>query len=124
MGLKSDKLFLEWETPLIGRIDKKFCNDMCRNSYNNLINKDANEYVRKVNVILRKNRRILSSLMNGSEKGKATKEQLLPNGFNFYYYTNIYKTKQGKKYFFNYELDYLELEEEQFTLLKKQEYVK
>ena len=56
-----------------------------------------------------------------------TKEKLLKlllNSFNFYYYTNIYKTKQGKKYFFNYELDYLELEEEQFTLLKKQEYVK
>ena len=77
MGIKSDKLCLECETPLIGRIDKKFCNDMFRNSYNNLLNKDANEYVRKVNVILRKNRRILSSLMNGSEKGKATKEQLL-----------------------------------------------
>ena len=55
---------------------------------------------------------------------KTTKEQLLLNSFNFYYYTNIYKNKQGKKYFFNYELDYLELEEEQFTLLKKQEYVK
>ena len=97
---------------------------MWRNSYNNIINKDANEYVRKVNVILRKNRRFLSSLMNGSDKGKATKEQLLLNSFNFYYYTNIYKTKQGKKYFFNYEFYYLELEEEQFTLLKKQEYVK
>ena len=124
MGLKSDKLCLECETPLIGRVDKKFCNDMCRNSYNNLLNKDANEYVRKVNVILRKNRRILSSLMNGSEKGKATKEQLLLNGFNFYYYTNIYQTKQGKKYYFNYELGYLELEEEQFALVKKQDYVK
>ena len=43
---------MECQTPLIGRIDKKFCNDMCRNSYNNNINKDANEYVRKVNVIL------------------------------------------------------------------------
>jgi hypothetical protein len=124
MGLKSDKLCLECDRPLIGRVDKKFCNDMCRNSYNNLINKDANEYVRKVNVILRKNRRILSSLMNGSDKEKATKEQLLLNGFNFYYYTNIYQTKQGKKYFFNYELGYLELEEEQFALVKKQDYVK
>jgi hypothetical protein len=120
----SDKLCLECEKSLIGRIDKKFCNDMCRNSYNNNLNKAANEYVRKVNVILRKNRRILSSLMYGSDKGKATKEQLLLNGFNFYYYTNIYKTKQGKKYYFNYELGYLELEDEQFALVKKQEYVK
>ena len=99
MGLKSGKLCLECETPLIGRIDKKFYNDMCRNSYNNLNNKDTNEYERKVNVILRKNRRILSSLMNGSDKGKANKEKLLLNGFNIYYYNNIYKTKQGKKYF-------------------------
>ena len=107
MGLKSDKLCVECETPLIGRVDKKFCNDMSRNSYNNLLSKDANEYVRKVNVILRKNRRILSSLMNGSDKGKAIKEQLLLNGFNFYYYTNTYQTKQGKKYYFNKELGYL-----------------
>ena len=107
MGLKSDKLCVECETPLIGRVDKKFCNDMSRNSYNNLLSKDANEYVRKVNVILRKNRRILSSLMNGSDKGKAIKEQLLLNGFNFYYYTNTYQTKQGKKYYFNNELGYL-----------------
>ena len=100
MGLKSDKLCLECETLLIGRVNKKFCNDMCRNSYNNIINKYANEYVRKVNVILRKNRRILSSLMNSSNKVKATKEQLLLNGFNLYYYTNIYDTKQSKKYYF------------------------
>jgi len=114
---------LECEELLIGRVDKKFCNDQCRNSFNNKINKDANDYVRKVNVILRKNRRILISLMNG-DKGKATKEQLLLNGFNFYYYTNIYTTKQGKTYYFIYELGYLELEEEQYALVKKQEYVK
>ena len=114
---------LECEELLIGRVDKKFCNDQCRNSFNNKINKDANDYVRKVNVILRKNRRILISLMNG-DKGKATKEKLLLNGFNFYYYTNIYTTKQGKTYYFIYELGYLELEDEQYALVKKQEYVK
>ena len=119
----SKKSCLECEELLIGRVDKKFCNDQCRNSFNNKINKDANDYVRKVNVILRKNRRILISLMNG-DKGKATKEQLLLNGFNFYYYTNIYTTKQGKTYYFIYELGYLELEDEQYALVKKQEYVK
>ena len=118
------KLCLECKKPLIGRVDKKFCNDMCRNVYNNKINKDANDYVRKVNVILRKNRRILSSLMQGADKGKSTKEQLLLNGFNFYYYTNMYKTKQGKIYYFVYELGYLELEDEKYALVKKQEYVK
>ena len=49
-----EKECLECGTKLMGRADKKFCNDQCRNSYNNNINKDANEYVRRVNVILRK----------------------------------------------------------------------
>jgi hypothetical protein len=107
----------------MGRADKKFCNDQCRNSFNNNLNKDANEYVRRVNVILRKNRRILSKLMPG-EKSRTTKEQLLLRGFNFYYYTNIYKTKQGKTYYFVYELGYLELENEDYALVRKQDYVK
>ena len=69
----------ECETELMGRIDKKFCNDQCRNIYNNRENRDSNEYVRKVNTILRKNRRILEKL-NPNEKSKTTKEELLLEG--------------------------------------------
>ncbi len=118
-----EKQCLECGTKLMGRADKKFCNDQCRNTFNNNLNKDANDYVRRVNVILRKNRRILSKLMPG-DKSRTTKEQLLLRGFNFYYYTNIYKTKQGKTYFFVYELGYLELENEDYALVRKQDYVK
>ena len=117
------KQCLECGAKLMGRADKKFCNDQCRNTYNNNLNKDANEYVRRVNVILRKNRRILSSLMP-KDKSRTTKEQLLLRGFNFYYYTNIYKTKQGKTYYFVYELGYLQLENEDYALVRKQDYVK
>ena len=118
-----EKQCLECGAKLMGRADKKFCNDQCRNTFNNNLNKDANDYVRRVNVILRKNRRILSKLMPG-DKSRTTKEQLLLRGFNFYYYTNIYKTKQGKTYFFVYELGYLELENEDYALVRKQDYVK
>ncbi|MBG15933.1 MAG: hypothetical protein CL853_06240 [Crocinitomicaceae bacterium] len=118
-----EKQCLECGAKLMGRADKKFCNDQCRNTYNNNLNKDANEYVRRVNVILRKNRRILSKLMPG-DKSRTTKEQLLLRGFNFYYYTNIYKTKQGKTYYFVYELGYLQLENEDYALVRKQDYVK
>ena len=58
------------------------------------------------------------------EKARTTKEELLLNGFNFYYYTNIYKTKQGKTYYFIYELGYLELDNEDYALVKKQDYVR
>ena len=118
-----EKHCLECDSKLMGRSDKKFCNDQCRNTYNNNLNKVANDYVRKVNVVLRKNRRILSNLMPG-EKAKTTKEQLLLSGFNFYYYTNMYRTKQGKTYYFVYELGYLQLENENYALVRKQDYVK
>ncbi|MFL2571719.1 MAG: hypothetical protein ACJ0QL_07580 [Parvicellaceae bacterium] len=128
MFFEFDKIIMEREClecseKLMGRADKKFCNDQCRNSFNNNLNKDANEYVRKVNVVLRKNRRILQKLMP-KEKARTTKEELLLNGFNFYYYTNIYKTKQGKTYYFIYELGYLELDNEDYALVKKQDYVR
>jgi len=54
---------------LKGRKDQKFCSDYCRNTFNNRLNEDATNYVRRINNILRKNRRILASL---NPKGKTT----------------------------------------------------
>ena len=71
------KLCLECALPLFGRVDKKFCNDQCRNAYNNRLNKTTNDFVRNINVILRKNRKIIASLLDGKEKSITTKEKLL-----------------------------------------------
>ena len=118
----SERLCLECGTKLFGRIDKKFCNDNCRSVFNNKTNKITDDYFRKVNSILRKNRRILEKY-NPNEKSKISKEKLLLNGFNFYYYTNIYTTKQGKTYYFVYEHGYLELENEEYALVRKLDYI-
>ena len=59
------KLCLECDHPLFGRVDKKFCNDQCRNTYNNRVNKTTNDFVRNINVILRRNRKIIASLVDG-----------------------------------------------------------
>ncbi len=114
---------LECDSKLRGRIDKKFCNDNCRNAYNNKNKREAGFYERKVNAILRKNKRILEKL-TPKEKSKTTKEELLFNGFNFYYFTNVYNTKQGKTYYFVYDYGYLELDNDEYALVKKKEYVK
>lgn len=121
--MTTQKTCLECDTLIRGRIDKKFCNDTCRNSFNNKNKRDAGFYERKVNAILRKNKRILEQL-TPREKAKTTKEELLFNGFNFYYFTNIYQTKQGKTYYFVYDYGYLELDNEEYALVKKKEYVK
>lgn len=108
---------------LIGRSDKKFCNDYCRNAYNNIQNKDPNNFVRRINHILRKNRRILSEL-NPHGKSKVSRDQLFELGFNFNYYTNRYLTKSGNAYIFVYDYGYLELDNNMFALVYRQEYVK
>ena len=106
-----------------GRKDKIFCSDYCRNTFNNKQNEDANSTVRKINGILRKNRRILAGL---NPDGKKTVDgiTLAEQGFNFHYFTNIYKTQKGSKYFFCYDYGYLKLENDQYMLVQKQDYVK
>ncbi len=107
--------------PIKGRIDKKFCSDLCRNAYNNKQNADTTNYVRNVNNILRKNRRILEQLIP-AQTAKATKTKLLHKGFNLSYYTNAYTTKKGATYFFCYEYGYLPLENDLYFLVRRKEY--
>jgi len=115
----SEKLCLECDDPLIGRIDKKFCSDYCRNSYNNKINKDQTNFIRNTNNRLRKNWRILEKL-NPKDKCKVSKSKLDANGFDFQLFTSIYKTKTGNTYYFCYNQGYLELEGGYYALVKRQ----
>ena len=113
----------ECEHKLSGRRDQKFCSDYCRNTFNNRKNEESNTFVRRINTILRKNRRILDKL---NPEGKITINILVlaEEGFNFHYYTNIFETKAGKKYFFCYEQGYTKIGNDQVVLVWKKDYVK
>jgi len=110
---------LECGEKIVGREDKKFCSDGCRNAYNNKINKDSNNYMRNVNNKLRKNYRILSEL-NSDGKSKATKSKLLSKGFDFGFFTNILSTSTGNTYHFVYDQGYRLLENDLYMLVKKE----
>jgi hypothetical protein len=101
-----------------GRIDKKFCSDMCRNAFNNKQNSDTNNYVRNINNALRKNRRILEESLQG-EKTTLSKQKLVDKGFNFSFYTNQVVTKNNHTYTFCYEYGYLPLEDKNLILIVK-----
>jgi len=107
---------LECGTKLMGRVDKKFCNDQCRNDYNNRLNKDETDFMVKVNRSLRKNRRILK-VLNPKGKAKVKRHEMETEGFNFKYFTHVYKTKEGRVYYFCYEYGYLPLEKGYFALV-------
>lgn len=105
-----------------GRADKKFCDDGCRNSYNNQLKAPDNNYVRNVNHSLLKNRRILQELLvDNEEMAKTTKQQLQMAGFIFKYHTHQYTNKKGNVYFFCYDYGYLPLENDWFLVVKRKE---
>jgi hypothetical protein len=109
---------LECNEKIIGREDKKFCSDGCRNAFNNKINKDSNNFMRNVNNKLRKNYRILSDL-NTEGKTKTTRTKLMSKGFDFEFFTNILQTKTGNTYFYVYDQGYMVLENDYYLLVKK-----
>jgi predicted nucleic acid-binding Zn ribbon protein len=113
------KTCLECGDKIVGREDKKFCSDSCRNAYNNKINKDSTNYMRNVNNKLRKNYRILSEL-NTDGKSKTTKAKLLSKGFEFEFFTNILNTNTGNTYYFVYNQGYRFLENDYYMLVKKE----
>ena len=112
------KTCLECGEKIIGREDKKFCSDGCRNSFNNKINKDSNNFMRNINNTLRRNYRILSEL-NTEGKSKTSRTKLLSKGFDFECFTNQLQTKTGNTYYFVYNQGYLHLENDFFMLVKK-----
>ena len=108
---------LECGEKIIGRSDKKFCNDACRNAFNNKQNKDSTNLMRNVNNKLRKNHRILEEL-NIEGKTKVSKAKLDGLGFDFNFFTNIKVYKNGSEYKFIYDQGYKMLEDNYFLLVK------
>lgn len=118
MALNSQKTCVECGEKITGRIDKKFCSDLCRIAYNNKLNSDSNNYVRNVNNTLRRNRRILQELNPGG-KTKVTRDKLIEKGFDFSYFTSLYTTREGAVYRYCYDQGYLEMEKNFYLLVVK-----
>jgi predicted nucleic acid-binding Zn ribbon protein len=81
---------MECGKPLVGRIDKKFCNDQCRFQYNNKKKRVHEAAILNINQQLRKNRTIIKSL---NPVGKTTvRRSLLKNmGFSFEFFKRMRK---------------------------------
>jgi len=105
-----------------GRADKKFCNDYCRNEYNNTLKSDKTNLVRNINNALGKNRRTLEYLLAaGEEMSKVHGDKLLAKGFQFKYITHTYTNKKGNVYFFCYDMGYLPLDNDWYLIVKRKE---
>ncbi len=116
--MEKEKKCLECGTEILGRADKKFCSDYCRNAYNNRKNKTANNLIRTTNNQLKKNWRILEKF-NPEEKTKIHKSKLIQAGFDFNLFTGIYTTKKQSVYYFVYDQGYLDIGHDFYMLVKR-----
>lgn len=102
-----------------GRVDKKFCSDQCRNAFNNEKNAGNQNLVRRINNVLRNNRRVLESVSGQINKKIVSAASLTNSGFNYLYFTSTYTTKKGHIYFFCYEYGYLKLGDDKVMIVKR-----
>lgn len=113
---------LECGAKIRGRVDKKFCNDQCRNSYHNRTKGGVSTTVKRINRILKHNREIMHQLIpKATGKIMVNRDKLLQEGFDFTYHTHIYTTRKGNHYKFCYECGYLPLDNDVIMLVKRDE---
>lgn len=111
---------LTCDKPLKGRSDKKFCDDFCRNTFNNQLKAADNSYFREINNVLRRNRRVLESLLPAGEKTiRVSREQLLQHGFHFTYNTHQVLSAKGYRYLFCYDYGYLTVDEDWVQIVRR-----
>jgi len=90
---------------LQGRADKKFCSDYCRSTFNNRNKPESCEHVKRINKILRKNRKILTEL-NSSGRKKMVVDKLRRIGFDVNYFTSMLVDGNGETFYYCYEHAY------------------
>ena len=125
MNNLSPKSCLQCEKPLVGRADKKFCDAYCRNSYNNQHKAQDEHFMQEINSRIRRNRRILKDL---SPEGKATvrKEVLDKMGYDFRYFSSVFKTTDNRAYYLVYDYAFSPIFEkgvEKALIVQRQDYM-
>lgn len=109
---------LNCNDPLKGRSDKKFCDDQCRNAYNNEMKSIHHKELSAINKVLSRNRKILKGFLgeNGT-KATAKREEMLMKGFHFNYITHSVTNQKGQTILCCYDLGYYQDKEDKYIIL-------
>ncbi len=103
-----------------GRPDKKFCDEGCKNLFHNQEKLSELGEIRKIDLQLKKNRRVLIRLFGqGRPDALIERDQLLKAGFEFYYHTHYVTTRLKQHIFtFCYDYGYREVENGRYQIIK------
>ena len=103
-----------------GRSDKKFCDEACKNAFYNLIKIQEHAEIKRVDLILKKNRRILKKLFNPLlAETVVSGESLLKARFEFNFHTHHVITKTfSNEFIFCYDYGYRELTDGKYKIIR------
>jgi hypothetical protein len=107
--------------PLRGRIDKKFCNKGCQNTFHNDRLRAERLECASIDSILRQNRRVLMGCLDGRATRILPREELLIRGLRFNYHTHYSDNHRGERYFYCYDHIFLPLASGDYLIVRRQE---
>ena len=116
---KSSAIYLFCQKPIkSGRSDKKFCDSACKDGYYNERKGDERGEIRAIDLVLKKNRRVLKKLYDFKKpEKKFSREAMIRDGFEFGFLTHIAVTRiKGNEIIFCYDYGYREITESQFQI--------
>jgi hypothetical protein len=102
-----------------GRSDKKFCHSGCKDAYYNQIKSAEQAEISKIDLVLKRNRRVLKQLFNPQKDTIVEREVMIREGFEFGFHTHIGITKLKKnEIIFCYDYGYREIEGGRYQLFQ------
>lgn len=114
------------DKPLLGRVDKMFCDSDCRAAYHYRLSREKEQTLfSKIDTQLKLNRNILKHY-NQAGKSVVRKDVLMQKGFNPKYFTHYWKNKKGEVYLFCYEYGFLGItdnDKDKYLLVQWQTYM-
>lgn len=108
---------------LKGRSDRQYCDERCKNKYHNARNKEDDIEFKRVQRVLRTNRKILKKMFERNDKDELKKERLLKAGFEFDYHTHTKLSKIKSNLFtFCFEYGYRAVGEDKVKVVRAFDY--
>lgn len=90
------RLCLHCQHALAGRTDKKFCDDYCRNTYNNKRYREEFAAKREIQSALNHNYKVLREICVTNTVAESSLSDLHSRGYQMPFFTNLSLTGQGE----------------------------
>ncbi|PHR46982.1 MAG: hypothetical protein COA32_08650 [Fluviicola sp.] len=93
-------------TEFLGRTNKKFCSNTCKNNHHNEAYRQSNKVVFNLDKKLHKNRAVLKDMFQVYRSSPISIDILKARGFDKNFHTHTFNAPSGDRYVMVYEVGY------------------